>query len=365
MKDRHLALVDDEEDEYEGEEMEFLDHLEELRVRLLRMIVYVVVAAIVCIAIAGGTIVPLATEPIRKALPETGGQMLITKPFEAMVTWLKIDALAGVLIAMPFVGYEVWGFIAPALSRRERKLASTIVLACPALFISGALFIYFVFPMALRFLISFAEFFPDTQVMLNPKETIGMMLTLMLGMGLVFQMPIVIGALAKFGVVTSRGLLGVWRHAIVVIMIVAAFLTPTWDPVNLGIVAGPMVLLYFSSIGIAGLIERAEARREARRKAARAQEMELVEEDHDEIPEEGDDGDEADDDLALPDGTQEWEPGEYEHQPLVEPVEYHPPTDETSDPPKSVQGDDSDGGAEGEAAAEPDEDPPADPYDTD
>lgn len=255
--------------------MEFLDHLEELRVRLIRMVVYVVVAAIVCIAIAGGSIVDLATRPILKALPEAGGEMLITRPFEAMVTWLKVDALAGLIIAMPFVGYELWGFIAPALSRRERRLASTIVLACPVLFVAGALFIYFVFPLALRFLISFAAFFPNTKVMLNPKETIGMMLTLMLGMGLVFQTPVVIAALAKLGVVSAKGLLSVWRYAIVVIITVAAILTPTWDPVNLGIVAGPMVALYFCSAGIAALIERSDRKREERRRQREA-ELELL-----------------------------------------------------------------------------------------
>ncbi len=344
VNNRHLVLVDDEEEDvYEGEEMEFLDHLEEFRVRLIRMVVYVVVAAIVCIAIAGGSIVDLATQPIRRALPETGGEMLITRPFEAMVTWLKVDALAGLIIAMPFVGYELWGFIAPALSRRERRLASTIVLACPGLFIAGALFIYFVFPLALKFLISFAAFFPDTKVMLNPKETIGMMLTLMLGMGLVFQMPVVIAALAKFGVVTARGLLTVWRHAIVVIVIVAAILTPTWDPVNLAIVSGPMVLLYFSSAGIAALIERSDRKREERRRR-RQQELELLAQADDE------DMDWEDEEFEALGETQETAP-----QPEL------PPSDATEETRQGVP----DGDAEGPDAPEAHEDPPADRLNTD
>lgn len=265
----HLTLVDDE-DVYEGEELDFLEHLEELRVRILRSFLYLAVSTIICIGVARDAIVELVMKPGVTALGGGSGKFLFTKPLDPMMTWLKIGLLAGLVIALPFIAYEVWGFVRPALSRRERRYAYIVVLACPTLFLSGAAFIYAVFPLALRFLVGFAGYFPNSQVALQPSEYLGMLLTLMIGMGLVYQMPVVVAVLARLEVVSSAGLLRVWRYAIFGVVVVAAIITPTWDPINLSIVALPMVALYFISAGVARLVEVQARRREQAVRAARA-----------------------------------------------------------------------------------------------
>jgi len=247
------------DDVYEGEEMDFLDHLEELRIRILRAFLYIAVASLICLAIAKNVVIDFLMKPLVEAMGGTDAKFLITEPLEAMMTWFKVDIVAGLAISLPFVAWEMWAFVAPALSRRERRVTRFIIGVCPALFLCGAAFIYKVFPMALRFLLSFATLFPRAQVMLRPWQSLTMMITLMLGMGLVFQMPLVIAALARFGLVSARGLLRIWRHAIVVIVTLAAIITPTWDPVNLSLVAVPMIGLFFLSVGVAALIQRREA----------------------------------------------------------------------------------------------------------
>jgi sec-independent protein translocase protein TatC len=260
------ALQPVDPDAYEGQEMHFLDHLEELRVRLLRSLIYVTVSSLICVGLGQRSIIDFVMEPAVKALGAdaagTSG-FIFTEPMAPMMTWLKIGLLAGLAISIPFVMLEAWGFIAPALTRREKRVGYTAVLACPGLFLAGAAFIYLVIPTALKFLMQFKDLFPNTRFLLDPAKYLNMMLTLMTGMGLVFQMPIVIAVLTRVGIITSATLLRFWRHSIVIWLVIAAVITPTWDPVNLSITATPMILLYFASILIAKVIERGNRRREA------------------------------------------------------------------------------------------------------
>ncbi len=263
-KTRELQPTDP--DAYEGKEMHFLDHLEELRVRILRSMVYVAIASLVCVGMAQEEIIAFVMEPAAKALgedPMGNSNMIFTEMMAPLMTWLKIGLLAGLVISLPFVMLEAWGFIAPALTRRERRVGYLAVLACPGLFVLGAAFVYTIFPTALAFLMQFKNYFPGAQFLLDPAKYLNMMLTLMTGMGLVFQMPVVVAALVRIGLLSSGFLVRVWRHAMVVLLVIAALITPTWDPVNLSITVGPMVALYFLSIAIALVIERGNRKREA------------------------------------------------------------------------------------------------------
>ncbi len=252
-------------DAYEGEELHFLDHLEELRIRLIRSIAYVLVAALICVGFAGNALIELVMEPALKAFEGINSNFIFTKPMDPMMTWLKIGLISGVIVAIPFIALEAWGFVAPALTVRERRAGYVVMLICPFLFLCGVVFIYFVIPLALKFLFQFASLFPNTVLMPEPGVYLGMLLTLMLAMGVVFQMPVVVGVLARLGIVTGEGLLRFWRHAVLGCVALAAVITPTWDPVNLSIVAGPMVGLYFVSIGVAALVEKGLRRLDAER----------------------------------------------------------------------------------------------------
>lgn len=292
---RALKLADP--DVYDGREMHFLDHLEELRTRILRAMIYVVVAVMLSIGWCfhdaqdgkGLTVVNFVMRPANEALranaettgvesspaevdtaakpAEDGaghkGKLIFTSPLEPMMTLLKIGLLVGLAASMPFIGLEIWGFVGPALTRREKSVGYIVVLVCPALFVTGASFIYLILPTALKFLLMFTRFFEDAEFLLNPNQYLNMMLTLMAGMGCVFQMPVVIGVLVRIGLVSSAALLRFWRHATVIMIVLAAVITPTWDPLNLSIVVAPMMALYFGSIVLAKFIERGNRRREA------------------------------------------------------------------------------------------------------
>ncbi len=254
-------------DAYEGEELHFLDHLEELRIRMIRSIAYVLVAAVICVGFAGNALIELAMEPALKAFEGINSSFIFTKPMDPMMTWLKVGLISGVIVAIPFVALEAWGFVAPALTVRERRAGYIVMLVCPALFLCGVVFIYFVIPLALKFLFQFTSLFPNTVLLPEPSVYLGMLLTLMFAMGVVFQMPVVVGVLARLGLVTGAGLAHFWRHAVVGCVALAAVITPTWDPVNLSIVAGPMIGLYYISIGVALLVEKGMRRLDAEREA--------------------------------------------------------------------------------------------------
>jgi sec-independent protein translocase protein TatC len=268
-KDTRAVAISDP-DAYEGREMHFLDHLEELRVRIIRGFLYIAVATggsiYFCMKEAtgdrGSGIINFVMHPAQEAVGEHG-KFIFTQMLEPMMTTMKIGFLVGLAFCMPLLGAEIWGFVAPALTRREKRIGYVVVLICPVLFLMGAAFIYLVIPTAFKFLLQFTQLFPDATFMLNPNQYLNMMLTLMAGMGLVFQMPVVIAVLARLGIVSSAFLLRYWRHAIVLFVVLAAILTPTWDPLNLTITTVPMVFLYFGSILIAVIIERGNRKRDA------------------------------------------------------------------------------------------------------
>ena len=245
--------------------MSLLEHLEELR----RRIIYSLISIVVAFGLAWGyaeDIFRLMEIPIREALKANhlSEKLVYTNPTDPFNIYLRIALIAGLFLASPVILYQFWMFISPGLYRHEKRYVLPFMFVTVGLFLTGGYFGYrFVYPAALRFLIEYGK---DFQPMITVGEYTDLFLTVVAGMGAVFELPRVIFFLALMGVVDAKFLINNFRYAILAIFAVAAILTPTTDLVNLCIFAAPMVVLYALSIGIAWLVH---ARR--RRKAAEAQ----------------------------------------------------------------------------------------------
>ena len=231
-----------------GGKMSFLEHLDELRKR----IIYSLIALVLGFGIACLFLNPLysfITAPMIAAL-RPGQKLVYTEPTEALMLYLKMAALAGILIATPGVMSQVWLFVAPGLYSNEKKLAVPFVLLSSLFFVAGAAFShYIVFPLTWKFFQSFSgatlEFMPRIE------PAFGLYVKLMLVFGLIFQMPTLVLFLARMGVITARFLIKNMKYAILIMFILGAVLSPGTDPVGQVMMAGPMFILYLISIAFA------------------------------------------------------------------------------------------------------------------
>jgi len=226
----YKALPPDDDDDALSGKMSFLEHLDELRKRIVNS----------CIAIAVGVVLTFAfiekifnfiLAPTRKALPP-GVKMIYTQPGEAFSLYVTVALIAGVVVAAPYIMYQVWLFIAPGLYSNEKRMAIPFVLFTTMGFLLGAAFNHYVaFPFMMAF---FAK--------------------MLIGMGVVFQMPTVVFFLAKLNLVSAGFLARHFKYAFLIIFIVAAVITPTGDMMTQTIFAAPMVGLYVLSIVVAWAI---------------------------------------------------------------------------------------------------------------
>jgi sec-independent protein translocase protein TatC len=245
--------------------MSFLEHLEELRRRLVYCIISVAVGFFLCWGYAEN-IVGWMQKPIMEALqrnkmPQTLVYLNPTDPFNL---YLKVGLMAGLFVACPFVLYQVWMFISPGLYRNEKRYVMPFMASTILLFLSGGYFGYrLVYPAALEFLIGYGKQF---QPMITIHEYTDLFLTVILGLGVVFELPILVFFLALMGVISAGWMWHNIRYSILVIFIIAAILTPTTDILNMCIFAAPMVALYMISIGIAYLVHPTQRKARAARK---------------------------------------------------------------------------------------------------
>ena len=239
-------------------EAPLMEHLEELRSRLIR--------ALLAWAVGTGLAWNYAQDilgilerpllPYANRLDKTAGELLvyqtITEPF---TTVLSIAAVGGLLLALPIIAYQIWAFIAPGLYGHERRLAGPFLLGVGFSFAVGAAFAYYVIlPFAVPFLLGFLG--QAATPVLSIGRYIGQILTFMGVMGVMFEMPIVSYLLARLGMLTSQFLAQNWRIAVVLMLAIAAIITPTVDVINLSIVAGPLFFLYWIAVLTARLGER-------------------------------------------------------------------------------------------------------------
>jgi len=245
-----------------GGAMSFLEHLEELRRRLFLSAVGILVGFFVCFYYADA-IYGKMEKPLVKVLADQGlnQKLVYLNPIEPFNLYVKLALIAGLFLTSPWILYQVWLFISPGLYRRERRWVVPFVLFTSGLFIAGGVFAYsYAFPMALKFLISYGHRFTP-QITIN--EYFELFATVVLGLGLVFELPTLIFFLAILGIVNAKFLLRNFRYAVLIIFVLAAAITPTADITTMMVFAAPMLVLYLMSVGIAYLFGK--DRRQRRR----------------------------------------------------------------------------------------------------
>jgi sec-independent protein translocase protein TatC len=233
--------------------MPLLAHLEELRKRIMFSILGILAGFILCWSFAD-RLFNAMQQPIIHALRQHGfgGGLVYLNPTEPFNLYLEVALVVGLFAASPFVFYQVWLFIAPGLYRNERHYVLPFLLCTVGLFVAGGLFGYkMVYPASLDFLIGYGDRF---QPMITIGEYTKLFATIIIGLGLMFEMPILVFFLALMRVITAGWM---WRHlrySILVIFVLAAVITPAADILNMCLFAAPMVALYALSIGVAWLV---------------------------------------------------------------------------------------------------------------
>jgi sec-independent protein translocase protein TatC len=247
---------DDVRDPDEGEldgvggKMSFLEHLDELRTRLIAS-AYALVAGCVVSFIFVAQTQQFIMKPLWQLMPE-GTKFMYTAPMEGFMLMMKIGALGGLFVALPFIILQLWLFVAPGLYANEKRFAVPFVLLGTFFFLIGAAFSHYVaFPYTWKFFLGFEteylEFRPQISLVFS------LWVKMLLAFGVIFQMPTIVFFLARMGMVTAGFLLKHTKYAILIIFILGAVLSPGTDVVSQALMAGPMLVLYAVSIGIAWL----------------------------------------------------------------------------------------------------------------
>jgi sec-independent protein translocase protein TatC len=236
--------------------MSLLEHLEELRRRLIWSIAGLGLIFLPCWYFVD-RIFGFLQAPILKLLPP-GKKLAYTGITDPFILYFKVAGLAALFVGSPFVLYQLWRFVAPGLYRRERMYVLPFLFFGSFFFVAGGAFGYYVaFPYAAQFLLEMGKQF---EPVITIERYFGLLTTIILGLGLMFELPIVIFLLAMVGVVTPRFLMRHFRYAVVIIFIVAAIITPTSDVVNLCIFALPALALYLLGVAAAWLVLRRRER---------------------------------------------------------------------------------------------------------
>lgn len=260
-----MPLLDDRE-------MELWEHLAELRTRIMRALLYLVIGAVVC-----WFLYPTLEAVIRRPLQPIEDRYQIDWMFRDIkgpfILKLQISVIGGLILAIPFLTLELWGFVAPGLTPQERKGFYFVVPLSIFFFFLGVATAYFILPTTFGY---FASFLPPKPVgppgpgqsaaltgglMQDPVMYWTFVMKMILAFGVVFQMPVVLMGLAWTGMVTSRMLKKNWRYAIVMCSVVAAVATPSTDPGSMLMMAAPLLVLYLGSIWLVGIVERIRAKK--------------------------------------------------------------------------------------------------------
>lgn len=252
----------------DSHKMPLLDHLIELRSRLLKSVIALVLAFLICFFFAEH-IYAFLTEPLAAILRERrdNPRMIFTALTEVFYTYVKVSFFAGAFISCPIFLTQIWMFVAPGLYKKEQKALAPFLVATPVLFfMGGALVYYVIFPLAAKFLVGFEVPGGDgalaIQLEAKVDEYLSLIMKLIFAFGLCFQLPVLMTLLARVGLATSAGMAAKRKYAVVAVFVLAAVLTPP-DPISQISLALPILLLYEISIYMAKLVERKRAQDEA------------------------------------------------------------------------------------------------------
>jgi len=226
-------------------EMSFLDHVEELRWR----IIYAIIGILIFTIVAWIFIDPLIEIVLLKPARDANASLQNLRPFGQLFLYVQVAIIVGIVASLPNIFYQLWQFIAPALKKKERKYILWIVFFSTFCFLAGIAFAYFVMlPLTMKFAAQFGTAEISNEFAID--EYMSIIISVMLAAGVVFELPMISFFLSKLGILTPQFMRKYRRHAIVIILVLAAFLTPGADPVSQVILAVPLVLLYEISIFI-------------------------------------------------------------------------------------------------------------------
>jgi sec-independent protein translocase protein TatC len=240
------TIIDKDEERIGADiEMSFLDHIEELRWR----IIYVLIGVVVFTIIAWIFIDPLIEIILLKPARDANASLQNLRPFGQLFLYVQVAIVVGIIVSLPNIFYQLWKFISPALRKKERKYILWIVFFSTFCFLAGVAFAYFVMlPLTMKFAAQFGTSEISNEFAID--EYMSIIISVMLAAGVIFELPMISFFLSKLGILTPVFMRKYRRHAIVIIMILSAFLTPGADPVSQVILAVPLVLLYEISIFI-------------------------------------------------------------------------------------------------------------------
>ncbi len=234
------------------EKQPFLSHLEELRKRLIACAIAIGIGFVISYVFSE-RIFQLLILPLRSALPE-GDKLIFTNLPEMFITYLKVAFIAGVLLALPMIFYELWMFIAPGLYQNEKRYVIPFVVSSTILFIGGSLFGYFiVFPFGFKFFIGFSNEY--VKALPSVKQYFSFSIKLLFAFGIVFELPVIIFFLARIGLVTADFLKQKRRYAILLTFVIGAILTPP-DVITQCMMAIPLILLFELGIIVAKIAQK-------------------------------------------------------------------------------------------------------------
>ncbi|MDD5468901.1 MAG: twin-arginine translocase subunit TatC [Anaerolineales bacterium] len=259
LNEARLLLTEDPEDEPLPETLAktiqnpigLLEHVDALRKHLLRALLVLIITTGLSFTYTP-RLIDIMAGPVGglKALQAID----VTEPIGV---FMRVALLCGFALALPYIAFELWLFAAPGLKKRSRFFGLIAIPIATLFFLGGIAFAYYVLlPTAIPFMVNFMGF--TTQ--LRPSSYVRFVTSILFWIGIFFEFPLVIYALALAGLVKARFLLNQWRLAVVIIAVLAAAITPTVDPVNMGLVMGPMMVLYFVSIGLAYLAQARQPR---------------------------------------------------------------------------------------------------------
>src|SRR5712671_1323694 len=237
-------------------EMSFLDHLEELRWRLVKSLIGLVVAVVVCGIFSDWLVNDVVIRPSRIITPPLN--LINTVPYGQITFYMGVVITAGLILSSPWILYQLWKFVEPGLREKEKGYISGIVASTTGCFLAGVAFAYF---LMLPYMLQFFATFGSSGIvnMISVGEYMSFVIQLILLSGLIFELPMISYFLARFGLLTPAFMRHYRRHAIVLIFIIAAVVTPTTDPVTMTVFALPMFALYEASIWIAAVAARKRA----------------------------------------------------------------------------------------------------------
>ncbi len=248
----------EQEEDFEATKAPLIEHLVELRSRLIWALVAILLAFVVCFFFAKD-IYNILLYPYRAAVgKDTPIELIYTAPQEFLFTQLKLALFGAIFIAFPVIASQLYMFIAPGLYKNERKAFLPYLFATPVLFVLGSALVYFVvMPLAMAFFLGMQQTGGDVQIQLTARvsEYLGLIMTLILGFGICFQLPVVLTLMARAGLMTSDALRKKRKYAVVGVFAAAAFLTPP-DPISQLGLAFPTLLLYELSIYAVQIVEK-------------------------------------------------------------------------------------------------------------